>query len=79
MHFTLFSCQEHIEFYGDKVRHTIWIIVKIIALKHGHLVLSGNPSEFMQAQNIREIYNFEPVFAVHPDTGVPVILPRARL
>ncbi len=48
---------------------------KIIALKEGRVKFIGTPEGVMKGEVLKEIYNKDFLFATHPETGAPMIVP----
>ncbi|MFO8143265.1 MAG: ABC transporter ATP-binding protein [Dehalococcoidales bacterium] len=50
---------------------------RLVLMKEGTLYALGRPEEVINNQNIREVYGAEDCVYPHPDSGLPVVLPRA--
>jgi iron complex transport system ATP-binding protein len=51
---------------------------KVMALRNGRTVFSGDGDELMQNEVLESIYEKRFVFSKHPQTGKPVIVPDGR-
>lgn len=49
---------------------------RIVALKDGQIAFNGNAAAFMCNEVLTHIYDKSFVFATHPQTGVPVVVPE---
>lgn len=52
---------------------------RIVALKNGQIVFNGSAGEFMCNNVLKRVYDKSFVFATHPQTGVPVVVPERRM
>ena len=50
---------------------------RIVALHEGQVAFCGPPAEIMQPGVLQRIYDSSPLLVDHPQTGLPVIVPRA--
>ncbi len=49
---------------------------RIVALREGRVVFEGKPEEIMQPEVLQRIYDTGFLMVGHPQTGLPVIVPR---
>lgn len=52
---------------------------RMVALKNGQLIFDGTAASFMQAENIRNTFDFNPLLVSHPGGSLQVLLPRGPL
>lgn len=50
---------------------------RLILMKEGRLHAQGTPEEVINAHNIEEVYGAFDCVYPHPDSGIPVVLPKA--
>jgi iron complex transport system ATP-binding protein len=50
---------------------------RLVLMKEGRLHAQGTPNDVINARNIKEVYGAEDCVYPHPDSGAPVVLPRA--
>jgi ABC-type cobalamin/Fe3+-siderophores transport system ATPase subunit len=50
---------------------------RVVALREGRILHDGTPSEVVTAERIGELFDAEVSVLVDPDSGAPVIVPRA--
>lgn len=50
----------------------------LIAMRDGKIVAEGVPSEIMSEQLVSEVFDIECRIIPDPDTGTPIVLPRAK-
>jgi iron complex transport system ATP-binding protein len=50
---------------------------RIVALRDGRVVFDGRPEEIMRPDELRRIYASPFLLVAHPETGLPMIVPRA--
>jgi iron complex transport system ATP-binding protein len=50
---------------------------RLVLMNEGRLHAQGTPNEVINSHNIKEVYGAEDCVYPHPDSGVPVVLPRA--
>ncbi len=49
---------------------------RILALRAGEVVFLGSPEEAMQGEVLKDIFGKSFLFATHPETGLPVVVPE---
>jgi iron complex transport system ATP-binding protein len=52
---------------------------RMAALKSGRLIFDGTATSFMQAENLRNTFDFNPLLITHPAGSLQVLLPRGPL
>lgn len=48
---------------------------RVVAIKDGQVAFNGPARDFMQNDVLKRIYDKDFVFATHPQTGIPVVVP----
>lgn len=51
---------------------------RIVAIKNGEIAFEGQAREFMQNEVLQRIYDRSFIFATHPLTGIPVVVPGRK-
>jgi iron complex transport system ATP-binding protein len=59
------------------LNHACRFADQIIAMKAGAIVVQGNPSEVVTAALVEEVYGLECQVIDDPETGTPLVIPRA--
>ncbi|MEN6407670.1 MAG: ABC transporter ATP-binding protein [Thermoguttaceae bacterium] len=58
------------------LNHAVLESDRILALCDGSLVFEGRPADVMEPGVLRRIYGAAPLLVAHPETGMPMIVPR---
>lgn len=51
---------------------------RVLVLARGGLAFDGPAAELMTKEKIQELFAFDPLFVRHPESGVPVLVPRKK-
>lgn len=59
------------------LNHACRFAHRIIAMKSGHIIAQGNPSEVVTADLVEQVYGLKCQVIDDPETGTPLVIPRA--
>jgi iron complex transport system ATP-binding protein len=60
------------------LNHATRYATHLIAMKDGRVMAQGAPGEVVTAELVREVFGLESLVIEDPETGTPLVVPRAR-
>ena len=60
------------------LNHAARYATHLIAMKDGQVRAQGAPGEVVTAELVREVFGLECLVIEDPETGTPLVVPRAR-
>ena len=62
-----------------EINHAARFATNVVAMRDGRIVRQGEPGAIITEDLVREVFDLDARVIADPDTGTPVVLPRAAL